>query len=197
MKNKLNFARAANLDLRWLIVAAYEEYAKNLSVDEIVVEAGEYNLHMRYAITYARENMEDLKIFVSRNIKSQYIDRVIPEKLDCYRTTRHHLNTEVSFKNGIPHPRDEAYNPNIVAGELYIHEDDTHVFSALNYLEAVPSFITEIMIYDNKLIITPSKTDIEASNLDPLDWNTILRPDWIEVINFHLCAKPKEAENDN
>lgn len=196
MKNKLTYARAANLDLRWLIVAAYDEYAKQLSVDEIAIEAFESYLQLRYTITYERENAEDLRIFVSRNIKSQYISRVVPEKLDCYRTTRHHLNTEVPFKDEIPHPRMETYDPNIVAGELYIHEDDTHIISALNYLECVPSFVKEIMIYDNKLMITPSKEGVDLNQISVDDWNTYLRPDWIEVINFHLCAKKEDKVNE-
>ena len=196
-KPKLSYARAGNLDLRWLILAAYDEYAKRISVNEIAVELFEQYLQLRYAITYNRGPIkEDLKIFVSRNIKSEYIERVIPEKLDCYRTTRHHLNTEVPFKGEIPHHRMETYDPNIVAGELYIHEDDTHIISALNYLECVPNFVKEIMIYDNKIIITPSKNEVDLLKLSADDWNTYLRPDWIEVINFHLCAKKEDKVNE-
>ena len=196
MKTKLSYARAGNLDLRWLILAAYDEYAKQISVEEMAVEAFDQYLQVRYTLTYHRGGtMEDLRIFISRNIKSQYISRIVPEKLDSYRTTRHHLNTEVPFKGEIPHPRMETYDPNIVAGELYIHEDDTHIISALNYLECIPSFIKEIMIYDNKLIITPSKKDVDLLKLKVDDWNTYLRPDWIEVINFHLCAKKEDKIN--
>lgn len=192
MKNKLNFARASNLDMRWLFLTAYHEYASKLSVDEIVVEAGESRLHLRYEITYARKNAKDLRIFVSRNIDPQYIERVIPENLGFYRHTIHHLNTEVPFKGEIPHPRGEAYDPNIVVGELYINNEDTHIISALRHLDSVPSFVKEIMICDNMLLITPSKEDLDVSQLSVDDWNTYLRPDWIEVINFHLCAKEVE-----
>ena len=51
MKNKLSLKQADNLDLRWLILSAYDTYADNLSVDEIIIQAGESGLHLGYEMT--------------------------------------------------------------------------------------------------------------------------------------------------
>ena len=184
MKNKLSLNQADNLDLRFLILSAYDIYANNLSVDEIVIQVGESGLHLRYEMTYSRENAEDLKIFVSRNIKD--IDRVIPERIRSFTKTIHRLNTDIPFKDKIPHPRMETYNPHIIAGEMNINVDDPYVISAIRFLEDIPNYVKEIMIYDNYIMITPSDKELDLSKIDADDWNTYLRPDWIEVYNFYF-----------